>query len=274
MADRLEQLRRLAAVGGLRAVPVHAGRDQERHPDAVRDRLPAGVRGDAARARSTTSSCACVPERAARRRAERRRSASWRPRGERHQAQARRVELAGAMAGALSGRAAVKAARSRALTVALSLETVAAPGDGDRTRCAAACRQPDARAPSGLDRAGALARSLISTHPCCASPAGGSCSPLERPCAERQHVPGARRRRTTTSCSGAAIVLPDHPQIAPESRGGLFDSTEIEEALLLHVQALSDGERAEIERPGSGGARDDRARGGATPEDISPCTAA
>ena len=43
---------------------------------------------------------------------------------------------------------------------------------------------------------------------------------------------------------GAAIVLPDHPQIAPESRGGLFDSTEIEEALLLHVQALSDGERA------------------------------
>ena len=47
---------------------------------------------------------------------------------------------------------------------------------------------------------------------------------------------------------GAAIVLPDHPQIAPESRGGLFDSTEIEEALLLHVQTLSDAERAEIER--------------------------
>ena len=47
---------------------------------------------------------------------------------------------------------------------------------------------------------------------------------------------------------GAAIVLPDHPQIAPESRGNLFDNTEIEEALVLHVQALSDEERAEIER--------------------------
>jgi hypothetical protein len=47
---------------------------------------------------------------------------------------------------------------------------------------------------------------------------------------------------------GAAIVLPDHPQVAPESLGNLFDSTEIEEALLLHVQALSDEERAEIER--------------------------
>jgi hypothetical protein len=45
---------------------------------------------------------------------------------------------------------------------------------------------------------------------------------------------------------GAAIVLPDHPRIAPESRGNLFDNTEIEEALVLHVHALSDAERAEI----------------------------
>ena len=43
---------------------------------------------------------------------------------------------------------------------------------------------------------------------------------------------------------GAAIVLPDHPQIAPESRGNLFDNTEIEEALLLHVHSLTDDERA------------------------------
>ena len=45
---------------------------------------------------------------------------------------------------------------------------------------------------------------------------------------------------------GATIVLPDHPQLAPESRGNLFDNTEIEEALLLHVHALSDSEREEI----------------------------
>jgi hypothetical protein len=45
---------------------------------------------------------------------------------------------------------------------------------------------------------------------------------------------------------GAAIVLPDHPQLAVASRGSLFDATEIEEALLLHVQALSDGERRAI----------------------------
>ena len=67
---------------------------------------------------------------------------------------------------------------------------------------------------------------------------------------------------------GAAIVLPDHPQIAPESRGGLFDSTEIEEALLLHVQALSDAEREEIERQDPA-VREMIARAAAaTPEDI------
>ena len=64
---------------------------------------------------------------------------------------------------------------------------------------------------------------------------------------ERQHLPGARDAGDD-AVLGAAIVLPDHPQIAPESRGGLFDSTEIEEALLLHVHALSDAEREEIER--------------------------
>ena len=45
---------------------------------------------------------------------------------------------------------------------------------------------------------------------------------------------------------GAAIVLPDHPELAPESLGNLFDNTEIEEALLLHVQALSEDERDQI----------------------------
>ena len=45
---------------------------------------------------------------------------------------------------------------------------------------------------------------------------------------------------------GAAILLPDHPAIARESRVNTFDNTEIEEALLLHVQTLSDAEREAI----------------------------
>ena len=46
---------------------------------------------------------------------------------------------------------------------------------------------------------------------------------------------------------GAAILLPDHPSIAAQSRVDLFDNTEIEEALLLHVHALIDAEREAIE---------------------------
>jgi hypothetical protein len=72
-------------------------------------------------------------------------------------------------------------------------------------------------------------------------------SSLERPCASANTFPVL----AADGCDvmlGAAIVLPDHPRLAPESLGGLFDSTEIEEALLLHVRTLSDCERAEIER--------------------------
>jgi hypothetical protein len=44
------------------------------------------------------------------------------------------------------------------------------------------------------------------------------------------------------------IILYDYPQIAPESAGDLFDSTEIDELLTLRVQALTDAEKIEMQR--------------------------
>jgi hypothetical protein len=41
------------------------------------------------------------------------------------------------------------------------------------------------------------------------------------------------------------IILPDHPQIAPESPGDLFDGCEIDQLLILNVLALTDDERRE-----------------------------
>jgi hypothetical protein len=41
------------------------------------------------------------------------------------------------------------------------------------------------------------------------------------------------------------IILYDQPQIAPESAGDLFDSTEIDEILALRVLTLTDAEKAE-----------------------------
>jgi hypothetical protein len=102
-------------------------------------------------------------------------------------------------------------------------------------------------APDGLDRAGALRLSLISTHPLLTAKGGRFLSQLDAPCESVNTWPVLASPRDDAML-GAAIVLPDHPQIAPESRGNLFDNTEIEEALVLHVQALSDDERAEIAR--------------------------
>ena len=67
-------------------------------------------------------------------------------------------------------------------------------------------------------------------------------SPLESSCQSVNTWP-VLASRDDDAILGAAIVLPDHPQIAPQSRGNLFDNTEIEEALLLHVHSLTDEER-------------------------------
>jgi hypothetical protein len=120
----------------------------------------------------------------------------------------------------------------------------------------------------GLDRAGALAASLLSTHPLLTLDGGRFFSPLEAQGAESVNTFPVLATEADDALLGAAIALPDHPRLAPESRGSLFDGTEIEEALLLHVLALSDDERDAI------AAQDPTVRemvaraAGATPEDI------
>ena len=44
---------------------------------------------------------------------------------------------------------------------------------------------------------------------------------------------------------GSPIILYDHPEVAPESAGALFDATEIDEILTLRVMTMSDAEKAE-----------------------------
>jgi hypothetical protein len=97
--------------------------------------------------------------------------------------------------------------------------------------------------PSGLDRGEALLHSFLSTHVVGRVEGGRFVSPLEAFGCEQVNSWPVLATDEDDAVLGAAIMLPDHPQIAPESRGSLFDSTEIEEALLLHVLALSDEER-------------------------------
>ncbi len=108
--------------------------------------------------------------------------------------------------------------------------------------------------PAEVTRGEALHHSLISTHPLVEVEGGRFVSPLEREGPEGKAALGSQPLNTfpvllgdrDAAVLGAAIMLPDHPELAPESLGNLFDNTEIEEALLLHVHALSDEERQEI----------------------------
>ena len=110
----------------------------------------------------------------------------------------------------------------------------------------------------GLDRGAALRASLLSTHPIVRLAGATFASPLE---GEGESINTYPILATPDDdvLVGAAIVLPDHPQLAPESRGNLFDGTEIEEALVLHVMAL-ERRRARADRrrrsrhPRAGGA--------------------
>ncbi len=95
-------------------------------------------------------------------------------------------------------------------------------------------------------RAEALLASLLSALPFLRLGAGRFASPLEDASARSENTFPVLATASDDVLLGATIVLPEHPTIAPESQGNLFDGTEIEEALLLHVLALSDDERASI----------------------------
>jgi len=164
--------------------------------------------------------------------------------GPRHQAAERRVELprtSVAMLAAVPAEAAIELDGLQGLA-RLSV----APLDGGHVRMELTVRNTT-EVPAGLDRAAALGHSLLSTHVVARVRDGRFVSPL----APTEAVQACTQVNTwpvlatpaDDAVLGAAIMLPDHPQLAPESRGSLFDSTEIEEALLLHVLALSDEER-------------------------------
>jgi len=107
----------------------------------------------------------------------------------------------------------------------------------------------------GADRAVALRRSLVAAHsligidqgvflslfdpPEWAKPAAEACQNLHT----WPVLIGDEGRRDAMLSS--PIILYDHPTIAPESPGDLFDATEIDEILTLRTMALTDDEKRE-----------------------------
>jgi hydrogenase maturation protease len=105
----------------------------------------------------------------------------------------------------------------------------------------------------GEDRDAALAGSLISTHVILAARGGRFVSLIDPP--ERYKAEAANCRNeglwpvlAAEDCSSvlaASIILYDHPRVAPQSPGDLFDGTEIDEILTLRIRTLTEGEKAE-----------------------------
>jgi hypothetical protein len=100
--------------------------------------------------------------------------------------------------------------------------------------------------PEAAGRGRALESSLLSTHPIARAPGSRFLSATDHPEWASVNTFPVLATPEEDTMLGAAIVLPDHPRIAPESAGSLFDGTEIEEALLLHVHTLSGPERDAI----------------------------
>ena len=137
--------------------------------------------------------------------------------GERHQAQEQTIELSGTMVGALAQTAARKQCSVQPdggappLTIGVTLSARAL----DMRRWEVCFRVQNLTVvSSGLDRAGALARSLISTHPVVRVTGGRFVSPLEQPCASVNTFP-VLATPDDDVVIGAAIVLPDHPADRP-----------------------------------------------------------
>ena len=108
-----------------------------------------------------------------------------------------------------------------------------------------------------------LLDSLVSAHTILGVENGEFLSLLEPPAGFEDQVAQCQNLGTwpvlATDSADAVlsspIILYDHPQIAPESTGNLFDSTEIDEILSLRILTLTEDEKREMRQS------DDRTRG-------------
>ena len=103
------------------------------------------------------------------------------------------------------------------------------------------------------DRDEALLHALVSTHTIAGVERGAFVSLLDPPDAVRSLTAGCRNVGTwpilvgdageTDTLLSSPIILYDYPQVAPESPGDLFDSTEIDEILTLRILTMTDDEK-------------------------------
>jgi hypothetical protein len=109
----------------------------------------------------------------------------------------------------------------------------------------------------GLTREEALERTLCSTHAVLEARDGGAFVSSADPPEELRQLTGRCANVGTwpvlvgeaddrSLMLSSPIILEDHPRVAPESPGDLFDGGEIDQLLTLSILALTEEERAEM----------------------------
>jgi len=130
--------------------------------------------------------------------------------------------------------------------------TIAAEHDDGYVRLTMAVRNC---APPAEDKDEAIAVSLIGTHLVAEVNDGDFVSLLEPPASADDAVARCGHHRCFPVLAGptgdhalmlvSPIILYDHPEIAEQSEGALYDSTEIDEILTLRVMTMTDEEKAQ-----------------------------
>ncbi len=145
--------------------------------------------------------------------------------------------------------------RREPLAGAVSVRTIAVPGPWRAVRLQVRVENRTAAEPAPALRDEALPTALVAAHVIISVSGGEFISMTDPPewakpaVAECENVgswpvladPDGGRRVVLAS----AIILYDHPELAPESPGELYDGTEIDEILTLRTLALSDEEKLE-----------------------------
>ena len=137
-----------------------------------------------------------------------------------------------------------------------ALHVLATPVGGSAFRISVTVRNEISLGDGARERSDALLRSFASAHVLLGTLGGEFASFIDPPASLRAAgdgcanvglwpvLAGPRGRRDVVLAS--PINLGDHPAVAPESPGDLFDGTEIDEILTLRILTLTDAEKAEM----------------------------
>jgi hypothetical protein len=135
-----------------------------------------------------------------------------------------------------------------------SVETASEPLGSDLFRLTA--RITNESPFDGDDRERALRATFCSTHTILHIEGGELVSLTDPPRELREDAERCENRGTWPVLAGepgdhgtvlsSPIILPDHPEIAPESPGDLFDAGEIDQLLTLSILSMTDMEREEM----------------------------